>query len=216
MGIQVVTGHRYLGGFIGDREAEKRWLDDKITGWAESVKTLAGISRKHPQSAYSVLQESLQQEWAFVQQVTPVICDAFVPVEKALRETFMPDLFEGLGDGTPERGITHLPVKQEGLALPGPTQTSPENWTASCVITGHLIAELRGQVKFRTADHSACLREGQTAVRRRIQQRAEEALAATLEGVPFQCTRRLQRATKTGAWLTVQPSRVNGTDMGAQ
>ena len=61
MGIQVVTGHRYLGGFIGDREAEKRWLDDNITGWAESVETLAGISRKHPQSAYSGLQESLQQ-----------------------------------------------------------------------------------------------------------------------------------------------------------
>ena len=45
MGIQVVTGHQYLGGFIGDREAEKRCLADKITGWAESVETLAGFSR---------------------------------------------------------------------------------------------------------------------------------------------------------------------------
>ena len=26
MEIKVVTGHHYLGGFIGDREAEKRWL----------------------------------------------------------------------------------------------------------------------------------------------------------------------------------------------
>ena len=26
LGIKVVTGHRYLGGYIGDKEAEKRWL----------------------------------------------------------------------------------------------------------------------------------------------------------------------------------------------
>ena len=48
MGIRVVTGNRYLGGFIGDREAEERWLGEKITGWAESVETLTGVSCKHP------------------------------------------------------------------------------------------------------------------------------------------------------------------------
>ena len=73
--------------------------------------------------------------------------------------------------------------------IPDPTQTAPEKWTASCVITGHLLTALRGQVEFRTADHSACLREGRTAVRRRSQQRAEEALAATLAGAPIQRTR---------------------------
>ena len=48
VGIRVVMGHHYLGGFIGDREAEERWLADKITGRAESVETLARVSRKHP------------------------------------------------------------------------------------------------------------------------------------------------------------------------
>ena len=81
-----------------------------------------------------------------------------------LRETFVPALIEGLGDGAPERGVTRLPVKQVGLALPDPTQTAPENWMASCVIAGHLDVALRGQVEFRTADHWACLREGRTAV----------------------------------------------------
>ena len=55
MGIQVVTGYRYLGGFIGDMGAEKRWLADKITGWADSVETLSGVSRKHLQYAYAGL-----------------------------------------------------------------------------------------------------------------------------------------------------------------
>ena len=51
MGIQVVTRHRYLGGFIGDREAEEKWLADKISRWAESVETLSRVSCKHPHYA---------------------------------------------------------------------------------------------------------------------------------------------------------------------
>ena len=160
----MVTGHRYLGGYIGDKEAEGRWLAEKIKGWAESVEILAGASCKHPQSAYAGLQKSLKQEWAFVQQVTPGIGDAFSPVETVLKDTFVPALFKGLGDGVPEIGVTRLPVKQDRLDLPDPSHTAPENWTASCVITGHLVAALRGQVEFRTADHLSCLREGWAAV----------------------------------------------------
>ena len=81
-----------------------------------------------------------------------------------MRETFVPVLFEGLGDGVPERGVNGLPVKQAGLTLPYQSQTAPENWTESCVITGHLVTALRGQVEFRTADHLDCLWEGRTAV----------------------------------------------------
>ena len=32
MGLQVVMGSWYLGGFIGDEEAEKRWLSGKVEG----------------------------------------------------------------------------------------------------------------------------------------------------------------------------------------
>ena len=93
-----------------------------------------------------------------MQRVTPGIGNAFNPVEKALRETFLPALFEGLVEGAPGRGVTRLLVKQVGLALPDPTLTTHENWTAFCIITGHLVTVLRGQVEFRTADHLACLR----------------------------------------------------------
>ena len=46
--------------------------------------------------------------------------------------------------------------------------------------------------------------------------RLEEALAYNLEGDPVQVARRLRRAVKTGTWLMVQLSIVNGTDLGAQ
>ena len=43
-----------------------------------------------------------------------------------------------------------------------------------------------------------------------------EALVETLSGEPVQDARRLQRATKMGTWLIVQPSTVNGTEIGEQ
>ena len=80
-----------------------------------------------------------------MQRFTPDIGDAFGPVEQALREAFIPALFQGLGEGTTGRGVTRLSMKQTVLALPDPIKTAPENWTASCVITGIIDAELKGQ-----------------------------------------------------------------------
>ena len=98
-----------------------------MEGWAESIRTLSGVARKHPQSAYAGLQKSLQKEWAFVQRVTPGIGDAFGPVEEEIATAFLPALFEGVGDGAPGREITCLSVNQAGLALPDPTRTAPDN-----------------------------------------------------------------------------------------
>ena len=177
---------------------------------------LAGVALKHPQSAYVGLQNSLQQEWAFVQRVTPGVGAAFVPVEEALWEVFVLALFRGLTEGLPTRKNTRLPVKQAGLAIPDSVQTAPENWKASFVITVHLVAALRVQAVFWTPDHMAYLRGGRMAVRHWGEQWVEAALTAALEGDPVLQARRMQRAAKTRAWLTVLPSTVNGTELGAQ
>ena len=50
-------------------------------------------------------------------RVTPNIGDAFRSVEQALREAFILDLFQGLGEGTLGRG-GHLP--DHGTCGPGP------------------------------------------------------------------------------------------------
>ena len=94
--------HRYLGGYIGYKEAEGRWLAAKIKGWTEAVEIFAGVTQKHPQSDYAGLHKSLQQEWAFVQRVTPGVSNVFGPVKTALKDTFVPALFEGLREGVPE------------------------------------------------------------------------------------------------------------------
>ena len=56
-------------------------MEEKVRGWAKLVNNLSGVSHKHPQSAYAGLQKSLQQDWEFMQRVTPGIRDAFGPAE---------------------------------------------------------------------------------------------------------------------------------------
>ena len=51
-------------------------------------------------------------------------------------------------------------MNQAVLDLPDPTKKSPKDRTESYVITGHLVAALRGQDEFRTTDHATFLREG--------------------------------------------------------
>ena len=46
------------------------------------------------------------------------------------------------------------------------TLTPPKNWTVSYVITGHLVAELRSQEEFSTADQTAFIREDREEVRK--------------------------------------------------
>ena len=97
-------------------------------------------------------------------RVTLGIGDVFGPVVEDIATAFLPALFEVVGDGALGRTISRLPVKQAGLALPAPTRTATDNWQAFCVITGHLMSALRGQVPFQTADHADCLLYGRVAV----------------------------------------------------
>ena len=50
----------------------------------------------------------------------------------------------------------------------------------------------------------------------RGEKRAEETLTAALEGAPVLQERQMRRVAKTGAWITVLPSTVNRTELGAQ
>ena len=94
-GLQIVTGSRYLGGFVGAKEVQDHWMGEKVEGYQDLVATLDGVVCRHPQTAYTGLQKSLKQEWAFVQHVTPDIGMDFQVLKDALQETLLTDLFQG-------------------------------------------------------------------------------------------------------------------------
>jgi hypothetical protein len=75
--FKVTTGSQYLGSFIGKDDALHSWLMEKTKSWEEAVGDIAKVAPNFPQTAYSGLQKSLQQEWQFVQRVTKGVGPAF-------------------------------------------------------------------------------------------------------------------------------------------
>ena len=47
------------GGFVGGGPAVEIWLIERVDGWTKLVKTLAGVTPNHLQSAYAGLKKSL-------------------------------------------------------------------------------------------------------------------------------------------------------------
>jgi hypothetical protein len=148
LGFTIVTGSRYLGGFIGEATDQQLWIQEKAEAWVDSIKELAMVAERYPQAAYAGLQKSLQQEWQFLQRVTEGLSKEFQDIEQALQWEFLPALFgDEIANGLPGL-LAGLPVKKAGLAIPNPILSADSNWTASMVICGHLIVALQGREVF--------------------------------------------------------------------
>ena len=125
-------------------------------------------------------------------------------------------LFQGDTYQIPGRAITGLPANQAWIALPDPTQTAGENWTAFCVIRGHFVAALRGMAKFRSWDHDLLMGEVNEEIRQKHVEAAETALGEYQSAASKPDARRMGRINRTGAWLSVLSSTVNGAELRAQ
>ena len=62
-GVEIVTGRKVLGGFIGKREDIESWLQKKVEQWYTCVQRLAHAAKSFPHEAYTALSKSLQNEW---------------------------------------------------------------------------------------------------------------------------------------------------------
>ena len=134
---------------------------------------MAGVACQHPQTTYIGLKKSLQQEWDFVQRATLDIGTTFHTEEDDLQDAIISSLFKG---DTSQGVVTGLPVKQAEIYLPDPTQTSRASWTASCVITRHLVTALHGATEFRSGGHELLMGEGRDEIRQRHAEDADTAL----------------------------------------
>ena len=104
------------------------------------------------QVAYSGMQNYLQQSWSFVHSTNPDMKKFFVPAEESLWEEFILDMLCVVEESMPRPEISKRMVKQVVLFLPDPNVSTLEHWTASCVVTGHLVATLQVQTDLRNGD----------------------------------------------------------------
>jgi hypothetical protein len=212
--FKVKTGDHYLGGFIGEDEALNECLSKKTKFWTEAVTDLTSVTQAFPQAAYSGLQNSLQQEWQFVQRVTKGIGPEFASIKQTLAKTFLPTLFgDEDDDDDPHCALTGLPVKWAGLAIPDPTTSAQPNYAASTLPCSHILAAFRGVDVFQSTNHLKVIREVKAKLKPCNAAKSESSLNDLASKMSCNNRRTILRGKETGQWLSVLPSTVNGTEL---
>ena len=64
--INVVTGFKFIGGFIGSGNDIEKWLIEKVQKRVSCVHSLASAAEEFPHSAHTVLTKSLPHEWGYI------------------------------------------------------------------------------------------------------------------------------------------------------
>ena len=153
LGIQILCGQRYLGGFLGDSIGRTTFVEKKVERWVSDVGCLAEISVTQPHAAFAALTKSLQCEWRFLQRVVPDCGALFVPLHQVLFDNFIPTLF-GCNVSSLERQLFALPVRFGGLGVFSPSLTAEPHYLASRALTKVLVSALQGD-SFELAGHEA-------------------------------------------------------------
>eukprot|EP00957_Ditylum_brightwellii_P029575 2234627-Ditylum_brightwellii.AAC.1 len=104
-------------------------------------------------------------------------------------------------------------VKRSGLRIPNPTQMADHCHETSQTCCNALVASLLEGRKMPYTQHKACVREESLAVRKAQAARELQALEAMKEGKSTHTKNKLDRGKEAGAWLTVIPSRLNGSEL---
>ena len=95
LGVSVVTGSRFLAGFVGERSLVADFVSSKVRMWCECIQSLFDVAIGELQASFAALARSLQFEWNHIQRVIPECGTLFAPLQHAINSIFYPSLFGG-------------------------------------------------------------------------------------------------------------------------
>jgi len=147
VGAQVVTGHRYMGGFIDDCVLGQEFVLDCVNQWCNHVKTLFAIPISQPQAAFAATTKSLQFEWTLIMRVIRNCGPLFSDLEKSI---FLPALF-GVEVSLTEWQLFSLLLREGSLDIFNPTTVSDYCFVSSLQSTIFLRSSIRGECSIRVS-----------------------------------------------------------------
>ena len=93
LGVKITSaGRRYLGGVIGSPDFVRGYLEGLIQEWLEHLERLTTFAVSQPHAAYAAFVHGFSAKWSYFQWVIPAEQSAFAPLEKALKNKFLPAL----------------------------------------------------------------------------------------------------------------------------
>lgn len=206
--FEVITGARYLGGFLGRRVDAELYLLNKVEEWIEGARAMTKVAWREPQAAFSGYTRSLQCEWEYVMRVIPDCAKLFNPLADVIKHELIPALF-GF-EAVPKwlSDVAGLPVKWGGMSIRDPELWSDEAYRTSSACTAHLKASLLGdRSSFSLNTHDQLMVKGKAERATRVTTMCSALLQETIQkhGLDTGKVRALTRGRETGAWLSAIP-----------
>ena len=93
LGVKVVTGNKFLGGFVDNLSDQNSYVTFKVQKWEGHIKVLTSVATAQPQLAYAAFTKYLQHEWAILMHVVPGCRPLFQELEHAIQHHFLPTVF---------------------------------------------------------------------------------------------------------------------------
>ena len=217
LGIQVVTGRRFLGGFIGSHSERDEYVMSKVRQWVGHLDLLSEAALTQLQLAYAALSRSLQHEWTFLLHVVPQCGQLFQELELSLFSRFLPAMF-GVEVSATERRLFALPLRLDGLGICNPVSLAFHLFTSSVHGTEHLVKSIVGFETFELDSHFDCVSSNKLSYRLKLGVNFDEEFSQLLPLFDSKQQRAISCAKdgNVSAWLSVLPLARSQFDLSAQ
>ncbi|CEM38072.1 unnamed protein product [Vitrella brassicaformis CCMP3155] len=202
-GMQIVTGKRFLGGYVGDEEGTAAFLCEKVEGWVHGVRALTSAARNFSHTAHAAMTRSLQMELDYVFRVVLTDESALSPLHEAIAKKLLPALLGG--PVTPsEVDLMLLPARFGGTGIRDHLDRAAAAYPASRAGTKVVSKSIQGKAPFHPGDHRATIRHALTQSRQQQDIDHKAKREAALPHIDRQPHRVLSRSAeyKTSGWLT--------------
>ena len=190
-------------------------INKRISIWCEKLHLLSGIARSQPQSAYSAFTHGLFGEWSYIFRTCYIEDHHVEPLEKCMREVFIPSVLGREAVNDTERVWLSLPTRYGGLGLYNPISFNTSQHSSSVAITKPLVELLcseENSFPFEIEEEIARLKRNCV--------REKDVTNGTLldevkSQLPTDRLRLLEAAAERGAstWLTALPLKEYGFNL---
>jgi len=208
--VNVVTGKRFLGGFVGGTQETEEWIGEKVRVWVKSINCLSKAAETQPHLAYVSLSKSLQNEWSFVQRVVLNLDKPFSLLKISIQSNFFPALF-GAEVENFESSLMMMSTSTVGLGIRDPVKTSESSFHASYQGTKELSQAIISGCSCDLDGHEHQMKS--TSIQARNSRRESELseIENIFQTLPVQKRRTLSRILEGGCstWLSMIPSHDN-------
>jgi hypothetical protein len=206
--VKVVTGTRFLGGFVGGEAERRSYVGEKAEEWVALTTKLADIAELQPQAALTAYRLSLSAQWSYLQRVVLDAHEELKPLEEAISTKFLPALMGGHVTEL-ERQASSLPARMGGMGVRDPS-TEKLSFETAREASALLVPAIKEGTPFDVKEHKAQRHRAGRECREKRQELDEslfEKVVAGWEQVAPPQARALQRARtfKTSSILTDMP-----------